>query len=140
MIDLRSEEEVFRDLSTLCSSPGYIHALAHISFRDNFISYDGEMTNEDMAASYAPERTIRTEFSTLVGLMLKQPMDFTLPGPRALEGLIEKTQALLKELHDCLNQPMFDGINRTVAAQQSGLPIDQTSSPFDRGDVLREPI
>ena len=131
MIEVRSEGEVFRDLATLCSLPGYIHVLAHISFQDNFIPYDGAMTNEDMSASYAPERTIRTEFSTLVGLMLKQPMDFTLPAPRNLQGLIEKTHVLLKELHDCLNQPMFEGIKRTVAAHQSGLPIDQTASAFD---------
>lgn len=140
LIDVRTEDEVFKDLNTLCSSPGYIHALAHISFRDNFISYDGEITNEDMAASYASDRTIRTEFSTLMGLMLKQPLDFTLPAPRDLQHLTEKTQALLKELHDCLNQPMIDEIRRTVAAQKAGLPLDQVESAFHRGEVLREPI
>src|SRR5258708_22268748 len=133
MIDVRNEKEFFDDFNTLCSSPGYIHVLAHISFRDNFISYDGKMTNEEMAASYVPDRTIRTEFSTLMGLMLKQPMDFSLPAPRDLHNFIEKTQALLKELHDCLNQPMIEGIKRTVAAHNAGLPLDQAESTFHRG-------
>jgi hypothetical protein len=137
---IRSEQEVFEDLSVLCGSPGYIHVLAYLSYRDNFISYDGHMTSEDMAASYVPERTIRTEFSTLMGLMLKQPIDFGVPAPPDMQMLVDKTKALLGELHSCLNQPMFEGIKRTVAAQRAGLPADEAASLFQRGDVLREPI
>lgn len=137
---IRSEQEVFEDLGILCGSPGYIHVLAYVSHRDNFIAFDGHMTNEDMAASYAPERTIRTEFSTLMGLMLKQPIDFNVPAPLDMQMLVDKTEALLSELHSCLNQPMFEGLKRTVAAQRAGLPIEEAASPFLRGDVLREPI
>jgi hypothetical protein len=137
---IRSEQEVFDDLDTLCGFPGYINVLAYLSYRDNLISYDGHMTNEDMAASYVPERTIRTEFSTLMGLMLKHPIDFSVPTPPDMQALIEKTEGLLGELHSCLNQPMIEGIKQIVVAQQAGLSIDETSSLFQRGDVLREPI
>ena len=85
---VRTEREVFDDLDTLCSSPGFIHVLAYLSYRDNLISYDGHMTNEDMAASYASERTIRTEFSTLMGLMLKHPIDFSVPSATGYEALV----------------------------------------------------
>jgi hypothetical protein len=136
----RSEQAVFDDLNLLCGSPGYIHVLAFVSYRDNMISYDGQMSNEDMAASYVPERIIRTEFSTLMGLMLKHPIDFCVPTPPDMQALIEKTEGLLGELHSCLNQPMSEAIKRLVAAQQAGVPIDETSSIFQRGDVLREPI
>lgn len=104
----RSEQEVFDDLDILCGSSGYIHVLAYLSLRDDLISYDGYMTSEDMAASYAPERTIRT--------------------------------GLLGELHACLNQHMYEELRRKVAAQQAGLPVDESSSLFQRADVLREPI
>jgi hypothetical protein len=137
---MRSEQEVFDDLDALCGSPSYIHVLAYLSFRDNMIAYDGEMTSEDMADSCAPERTIRTEFSTLMGLMLKHPINFSLPTPPDMQALIEKTEGLLGELHSCLGEPMLEGLKQTVAAQQAGLPIDEFASPFQRGDVLREPI
>jgi hypothetical protein len=136
----RSEPEVFGDLDILCGSPGYIHVLAHLSLRDNLISYDGHMTSEDMAASYAPGRTVRTEFSTLMGLMLKHPIDFRVPAPDEIQVLIDKTEALLKKLHVCLNQPMLEGLKQAVADQQAGVPLDEAGSFFRRGDVLREPI
>jgi hypothetical protein len=135
----RSEKEVFDDLDVLCGSPGYIHVLAYLSFRDNIILYNDQMTSEDMAASYAPERTIRTEFSTLMGLMLKHPIDFSIPAWSDIEVLVTRTQDLLAELHACLNRPMFEGIKQQVAALQAGLPIDDASL-FQRGEVLREPI
>ena len=137
----RTEQEVFSDLETLCSSPGYIHVLAYISWRDNFISYNGELTSEDTAASYDPQRTIRTEFSTLLGLVLKRPIGFDLPSTQDVQALIEKTSSLLEELHACLNRPMFQGIVERVAAHKAGLPRNEdVDSFFGRGEVLREPI
>jgi SEC-C motif len=135
----RAEQEVFDELEALCSTSGYIHALACISLRDNLVSYDGELTGEAMAASYAPERTIRTEFSTLMGLLLKHPIDFGLPFPAKMQELIDKTRTLLGELHACLNQCMFDSIKTAFAAQQAGLSVEATR-PLRRGNELREPI
>jgi hypothetical protein len=135
----RSEQDVFDDLDALSGSPGYIHVLAFISFRDNLISYDGHMTSKDMADSYAPGRTIRTEFSTLLGLMLKHTINFILPAPAAIQALINETDSLLSELHACFNQPMFEALKQTFEAQKVGLSADQMN-PFLRGDVLREPI
>ncbi|THD55227.1 MAG: hypothetical protein E8A46_05985 [Bradyrhizobium sp.] len=129
-IVIRSEQEVFGELDALCGSPGYIHVLAYLSYRDNLISYDGQMTNEDMAASYVPERTIRTEFSTLMGLMLKHPIDFSVPTPPDMQELVDKTEGLLGELHSCLNEPMFEGIKQTVTAQQGGPPNRRDRQPF----------
>ena len=135
----RHEQEVFDDLERLCSSSGYIHALAYISHRDNFISYDGDLTSEVMASSYVPERTIRTEFSTVMGLMLKHHVDFSLPEPSKMQELIDNSRTLLGELHACLNKPMFESLKRTISVQEAGLPIG-TSTPFRRGEELREPI
>ena len=135
----RSEQEVFDELEALCGNKGYIHILAYLSFRDNFISYSKEMTPEAMSASYDKSRTIRTEFSTLLGLMMKSPIDFSMPSPQKMQSMIEKTHALLSELHACLSQPMFGAIKEAAAEHATG-GASELQSPFLRGDVLREPI
>ena len=135
----RNEQEVFDDLENLCSSPGYIHVLAYISLRDNFISYDVDLTSEAMAASYKPKRTIRTEFATLSGLMLKNSINFSLPAPFKMQEYIEKTHTLLEELHVCLNRPMIESLKRSFLVKREGLLINSTQ-PFRSGEELREPI
>ena len=135
----RSEQEVFDELEAVCAAPGYVHVLAFLSLRDNMVSHDGHMTGEDMAASYAPDRTVRTEFSTLLGLMMKHPVDFSVPAPPEMQALIDRTQTLLAELHDRLRKPMMDAIVEGLERKQAGLPVDE-ATVFARGDVLREPI
>lgn len=134
----RTQQEVFDDLERLCASTGYIHVLAALSFRDNLVLLPGELTTEALSASYAPERTIRTEFSTLLGLMLKHPIDFTVPSPDNMQGLVERTGELLEELHACFNQPMMAALMQAAADVKAGRP--KPANPFLRGDVLREPI
>lgn len=129
---MRSEQEIFRDLEALCTTPGYIHVLAYFSHRDNYVSYADEMTAVDMVQSYVPQRLIRTELSTLIGLMLRQTLDGTRPEPSDMQNMIGRTEDLLGELHACLNHPMFD-----VIAQGK---LEPGQSPFGRGDLLREPI
>jgi hypothetical protein len=135
----RSEQEIFDELEKVCASSGYVHVLAFFSLRDNMVSFDGYMTSKDMAASYAPYRTVRTEFSTLLGLMMKHPIDFGLSPPQNMQALIDRTNTLLAQLHDRLGQPMVDAIVESFERQKAGLPVDE-ATVFARGDVLREPI
>lgn len=135
----RTEQEVFDDLEQLCASPGYVHVLSQLSFRDNLIVLPGQLTSEAYAASYAPERTIRTEFSTLMGLMLKHPISFDQPESGEMRRLISRTGELLEELHSCFNQPMMDGLKRAIDDMKAGKTREEPS-PFLRADVLREPI
>ena len=81
---IRAEKEIFDELAGLCASPGYAHAVAYLCFRDNMIRYSGEMKAEDMQHLFSKSRLIRTETSTLIGLMLKNPIDYTLPSPPML--------------------------------------------------------
>ena len=135
----RSEQQIFDVLEAVCASPGYVHVLAFLSLRDNMVSFDGHLTGEDMIASYAPNRTIRSEFSTLLGLMMKHPIDFGVPAPGDMQTLIDQTHALLAELHDRLRQPMLDAIVEADKRQRAGLSVDEATI-FARGDVMREPI
>ena len=135
----RTEQEIFDDLRALCTSPGYIHALALIGFRDNVLTYRGEMTSEVMAQSYRRERTLRIEHRTLLGLMMSSPIDFAPPARATSQLLVERTYALLEELHACLRQPMVDAMVIGVDPGEAGAESD-VDTLFARGDVLREAI
>ena len=73
----RKESEVFKELEVLCQSPGYIHAIAYFCFRDNTIRYADEVKPEDVLQQFSMERLVRTEISTLIGLVCKNDIDET---------------------------------------------------------------
>jgi hypothetical protein len=129
----RKEQVIFDDLAVLCASPGYVHAIAYFCFRDTLVPVGDELTADDFAPLYSHERLIRTELSTLVGLMVRQPIDFSRPSPRTLQTYIDRTEELLKELHDALSQAYLEGF----------LAADKTADKPDflhQGEVLRESI
>lgn len=128
----RPEQEVFADLAAICCQPGYVHAIAHICFRDNAILHAGDMKEADMRKMFSPSRLIRTEINTLLGLMIKAEIDWTLPAPKTLQEYMDATEKLLEELHHCLSGEFWSGL--TKEAIESGF------NPFERGEVLREPI
>ena len=129
----RSEQEIFDELAGLCSSPGYAHAIAYLCFRDNTIRYSGEMKPEDMQHHFSRSRLIRTETSTLIGLMLKHPIDYTLPPPPVLEKYIDSTEALLEEIHHAMSASFWQDIDPTKVAEAGFNPVTS-------GAALREPI
>lgn len=131
---MRSEQEIFDDLAGLSSSAGYVHALAMFCYRDNYIRYGGRLKAEDMENVFSRERLIRTEITTLIGLMCKKPIDFSHPGLEGVLGLMQQTEALLQELHRCLAAVMFGDMFGAGAAAQ--LPAD----PSLAGPAMREPI
>ena len=130
---MRTEQEVFDELAGLCASPGYAHAIAYLCSRDNMIRYAGEMKAEDMQHLFSKSRLIRTETSTLIGLMLKSPIDYTLPPPPVLEKYIEATEALLEEIHHAMSASFWQDIDPTKIAEAG-------FNPFTSGAALREPI
>lgn len=129
----RPEEEVFQSLEDLCTSPGFVHAIAYICFRDNIIKYSGELKSEDIAEMTSHDKLIRTEISTLIGLMLKKDIDFSIPKPEIIQNYIATTDNLMQELHDTITAP----------AQEIFLDIIENKkdeNPFTRGKFLRESI
>ncbi len=130
---MRAEQEIFDELAGLCSSPGYAHAIAHLCSRDNMIQYSGEMKADDMQHLFSKSRLIRTETSTLIGLMLKNPIDYSLPAPAVLEKYIEATEALLEEIHHTMTASFWQGIDPAKIAEPG-------FNPFTDGAALREPI
>lgn len=128
----RSEQEIFANLAALCCRPGYVHVAANLCFRDNVITYAGDMKEADMRKMFSTSRLIRTEINTLLGLMIKAEIDWALPSPKTVQEYMDATELLLEELHHCLSGEFWSGL--TKEAVESGF------NPFERGEVLREPI
>ena len=96
----RSESDIFNDLSKLCSSPGYSYVIAFFCIRDTLrLSIDNQNL-QDKYNSYDPNALIRTEISILVGLLAKYPITFIEPPDNLFNEHVEKTEALLNELHE----------------------------------------
>ena len=130
---MRSEQAIFNDLATLCGSRGYIHAIAGICFSDNIIKFNDELRAEDMAQMFDKSRLIRTETTTLIGLMMRASIDFALPSPEILNSYIEQSKSLLEELHQTMVDACQELILEAVATESDiNLPMP--------GKCLREVI
>lgn len=129
----RKENEIFRDLERLCSLPGFVHAIAFFCYRDNLVRFEEELTPDDLQQLHSPERLIRTEAATLIGLLARQPIDYTLPEPTALQDYLDRTRALMDELHQAIASVWFEGFDLEALK-------NETVDPFSTGPALREPI
>src|SRR5690349_11587533 len=99
---MRTEQEIFDELAVLCATPGYVHVIAYFCFRDNIIAFADELKGEDYAKLYSRERLIRTEISTLLGLLARTTIDFSIPHSRDFQAMADRTEALLRELHSIM--------------------------------------
>jgi SEC-C motif len=129
---MRTEQEIFNDLADLCVSPGYAHAIAFFCLRDNFINYQGELKGEDFYKLFSTDRLIRTEISTLIGLMVRKPVDLSVPSQQQLQAFIGRSEDLLNELHEVMSVPLTKG--------REARSTDQTADPFETAEAMREPI
>lgn len=130
---MRPENEIFNELAAVCTSPGYIHALAALSLQSSLVIVNRELTAETMSHLYSPSRLISTEVNTLVGLMMRDRISFALPKPTVIREYVRQTHALLKELHEAI----VETGTKVILAETSA---DKPSNPFTTGDVLREII
>lgn len=129
----RSEAEVFAEIGELCRSPGFVHAIAYFSFRDNLIRFGDQLDAEAMESQHAAERLVRTEIGTLIGLMVQSTIDATLPTPERFQEYIDRTQALLEELHWAMTASWRDRLELIDGV----LTVEE---PMWTGASLREPI
>lgn len=135
--EARSETEIFSDLQTLCGSPGYIHATAYFCWRDNLIRFAGDqITEDDVQHQYSREQLLRSEMSTLIGLMAKGDIDLSIPKPSNLQNYIDQSEALLHEMHMSLQKPWLASFEAMARNPSKANRID----PFSTAEGLREPI
>lgn len=129
----RSESEVFAELVALTAQPGYVYAIALICHRDNLVAYQGEYTADDLSDLYDPKRLIRTEINTLLGLMMRQPLDLSLPEPSQIQSYVARSDELMAELHDTMSGSIFESLIGNAA---DGVDHQE----FWKGSMMREPI
>jgi len=120
----RNENEIFQELTDLCKSPGYAHAIGFLCFRDHTIRYSGEIQVEDVSRHYSNKGLLRSEMSTLIGLLCKSEINDDLPSPLIMQEYIDRTDSLLAEIHGSmidLSGAMHDhmlgkanGVNSTI--------------------------
>lgn len=102
---MRTESEIFSDLANLASQNGFVYVLGWIVLNDNLSIYEGEMEVEDLDNLYTKDRLIRTEISTLAGLMAKNNISFACPTHEVFEDLVAQTYKLMNELHEAILSP-----------------------------------
>ncbi len=130
----RKEAQIIEDLAALTVSPGFAHAVAYLYHRDNTIHIKGELKPPDMDRLFSRERLIRTELTTLIGLMAKKPLDLSPQCPEVVREYVRRTDALMRELHDAMAHPMM--VSATLEAPKTGAPLPV---PWC-GAGMREPI
>lgn len=136
-LSAREESEIFADLERLCTSDGFIHAIAYFCWRDNIISFSGsEISERDIEHQYSHEKLLRTEISTLIGLMVKSEISFEIPSPDTMQYFINASEALLHEMHMSLQKPWMAAFE--ARARESGSA--KNTNPFSNAEALREPI
>jgi len=131
--ELGNETEVFLELDKLCSSVGYAHVIAYFCFKSNIVSFEETVKPEDFLKLYSDERLSHTEISTLIGLMMKNDVDLTLPKPEEMQRLIECTDSVLRKLHNYMTEPMFKEISKSIN-------ILKDTNAFKNATTMREPI
>ena len=113
---------------------GYIHAIAYFCWRDNLIRYAGpQVIAKDLEHQHSHDKLIRTEISALIGLMVRKPIDLSLPKPEITQAFIVRTETLLRELHDAMIRPWREGWEVSAGKRTE---VDW----FANAAALREPI
>ena len=99
---MRTEEAIFEELGDVCTQKGYIHALAITCYQNNFVTFDEALTTDVLAKIYDKENLIRSEITTLIGLMMQAPINFSIPSVSDTHQYLARTVGLLSELHQLL--------------------------------------
>ena len=129
---MRTEQTVFDELASLCVSIGFIHALATICLRDTVVGFKNDLSSQELTSMRSRSRLIRTEITTLIGLTMRGPIDFSLPAPEVLSDYMQQAEALLEELH----QTMLPPPPGRIVTESAPSAADQ----FTFGTFLRESI
>ena len=134
--DVRTEAAIFTDLSELCASSGFVHAIAYLCYRDNTFSYnlDKGVESEDVLQQFSMERLVRTEISALIGLAFKHGIDFKIPTQQDLQKYAEEAEKLLHEYHVSM-MPSHENLFENGQFQP-----EKMGEMISSGEMLREAI
>lgn len=125
----RSEKEIILNLHSLAAEDGYIHTISILLQMDLYFDATTDFTklNPRDYLSYS-------ELGYLIGLLFSTRVSLTEPDPSTIQDQIDRTRALMIELHAAFEHPMREIIQSTLQGEPP------KSDPFCHGKVLREPM
>lgn len=134
--EVRDSQEIIKDIKELITKRGYIYSFCMILFEDFHV------TLEDIHQTNVRERLSQKEASFIVGLLIQQKIDLSIPeSPYDLFHMQMKTYKLLKELQDALIYPLFLKLEKEVLQnhEQKDLRLAQKEF-FGSGAMMLEPM
>ncbi|HGU8071811.1 TPA: SEC-C metal-binding domain-containing protein [Escherichia coli] len=134
----KTEVEVFSELESLCTSHGFIHCLALLSCINNITIYEDKLNFKDVQHLYEKERLIRTEISTVAGLLLKSEININYPGEEALLKLYEDVNASLNILHSAMLLTEKNGDYNNAIIKESIFYATESAYDFQYLDMAEE--
>ena len=137
---MRSEAEIIGELRQVCTSPGYIHVAAYLSWRYNFIFYADELHPEDCSKGNPYDVLIRTEISLLIGLMAQGIIDLQVPDPEIFQSLADRSHELLSELHNSILADSISPPNPDEGEDGIQKFLEGMSDSMESGQFLKETI
>ncbi len=129
---VRSEEQVFQAIRLLCARPGFVHALAYISWTDNTLVLADSVDANALELTYSRERLLRTEAAVLLGLLVQQPIDLEPIDIPTLESYVAEAYGLMEEAHSTISAQMTLAMQAMMSGKKATHP--------SQGDMLREAI
>lgn len=132
VMEVRSLEEIFEELSTLTHSRGFLNALSKILYRDFFLSIDLETgtygTSSGVEHLHSRSRLNSNELLLLLGLLVQADAADAFEKSDDVDDQVKRVDELLEEFHQLLEKPMRE----MIRAQSK----DSKSSNF--GEYARE--
>ncbi|MDF4656918.1 SEC-C domain-containing protein [Vibrio parahaemolyticus] len=123
----------FKELEQLCAQPGFLHAFSYFCRRDCTVGFVEGLKNEDLMHLYGPDRLIKTELSTLHGLILKSGYYSTQVKLDEIARLVSDAERLLSEIHDELKKPAYE----RFSPENMKLSMEEF---FAHPDMIRESV
>lgn len=94
--------------------------------------FEGEATPDDLATMHAAGRLIRNEVNALIGLLVKQEIDYSVPDADTFERHVTQSESLLEEMHHAMAAPAGMSPLAGIA--------DPQKAQFASGFMMREAI
>ena len=134
--EVRDSQEIIKDIKELITKKGYIYSFCMILFEDFHV------TLEDIHQTNVRERLSQKEASFIVGLLIQQKIDLSIPeSPYDLFHMQMKTYKLLKELQDALIHPFFLKLEKEVLQNHEQKDLRPAQKEFfGSGAMMLEPM
>ncbi len=147
MKTMRTEKEIFAELSALSTQEGFWEVIAFFCWKDTFIHISsGKFDAEALSQQFDRARLSRTEISTLIGLACKSGFNAKKLSADELKDKAEYTWHLLDELHNSFYLPLDISVSLKGLGIENDIVPDfnnfmrAMTSGGDRNNFIREAI